>query len=238
MDWAGAIERNSEALKGIVEALFAMLGLVDEATVSRIPQPLHSAVLRVLRPAESALRRLIVIAARGLVVKLAPSRPVSRPKPAKPIGKGFRSSKPPSFQLFDPPKRSKPVRAMKFSRIVPRIHVFSPPDPTVAAIWAARAARASTPAAAPAPPSDGLASAERLTRRLQALKLALEDLPRQAKRLARWRQRREAAPDHKFLSPLRPGRPPGYRRKPVHEVDEVLIECDGLAWEAMKPDTS
>ncbi len=81
MDWARAIERNSEALKGIVEALFAMLGLAGSATVSRIPQPLHSAVLRVLRPAESALRRLVVIAARGLVVKLAPSRPM----PAGPI---------------------------------------------------------------------------------------------------------------------------------------------------------
>ena len=65
MDWARAIERNSEALVGIVEALFTMLGLVGSATVSRIPQPLHNAVLRVLRPAESAMRRLIVIAARG-----------------------------------------------------------------------------------------------------------------------------------------------------------------------------
>jgi hypothetical protein len=54
----------------------------------------------------------------------------------------------------------------------------------------------------------------------------------------RWQQRRKAAPDFKFLIPLRPGHPPGYRRKPIHEVDEVLIECDGLAWEAMKPDTS
>ncbi len=69
MDWARAIERNSEALEGIIEALFAMLGLASDATVSRIPQPLHRAVLRVLRPAESAMRRLIVIAARGLVVK-------------------------------------------------------------------------------------------------------------------------------------------------------------------------
>ncbi len=76
MDWDLAIKRNSEALKGIIEALFAMLGLVGEATVSRIPQPLHSAVLRLLHPAESAMRRLIVIAARGLVVKLAPSRPM------------------------------------------------------------------------------------------------------------------------------------------------------------------
>ena len=31
---------------------------------------------------------------------------------------------------------------------------------------------------------------------------------------------------------------PGYRRKPVHEVDEVLVACDWLAFEAMKPDTS
>ena len=89
MDWDLAIKRNSEALKGIVEALFAMLGLVGEATVSRIPQPLHRAVLRVLRPAESAVRRLIIIAARGLVVKL-PAAP-SRPMPAGPIGKGVDS---------------------------------------------------------------------------------------------------------------------------------------------------
>jgi hypothetical protein len=57
MDWARAIERNSEALKAIVAALFAMLGLAGEVTVARIPQPLHRAVLRVLRPAESAMRR-------------------------------------------------------------------------------------------------------------------------------------------------------------------------------------
>ena len=84
MDWARAIERNSEALVGIVEALFAMLGLVGSDTVGRIPQSLHSAVLRILRPAESAVRRLVVIAARGLIVKAVPARPM----PALPIGKG------------------------------------------------------------------------------------------------------------------------------------------------------
>jgi hypothetical protein len=80
--------------------------------------------------------------------------------------------------------------------------------------------------------------AERLSRRLQALKLALEDLPRQARRLARWRVRRETAKNPKFKSPLRPGPPPGHRRKKVHEVDEVLAECHWLARDAMKPDTS
>ena len=237
MDWALAIERNSKALKGIVETLFAMLGLVGEGTVSRIPKPLHRAVLLVLWPAESAMRRLIVIAARGLVVKL--KRPVLPPRPAKPTAKSGES-RPPSFQLFDPRKRFKPVGAMKSTWIMPRIHVISPPDPTVASIFAARAARASSPApaAAPAPPSDGLVNAGRLTRRLQALKLALEDLPRQARRLARLLARREKVPTLKFKSPLRPGRAPGSRKKPTHQVDEVLTECHWLAWEALKPDTS
>jgi len=230
LDWARAIERNSEALREIVETLFAMLGLVGEATRLRIPQPLHRAVLRVLRPAESAMRRLIVIAARGLVVKLVPSRP----KPVGPIGKGG-GNRPPSFQLFDPRKNFAELRQhrVKYMRNPPRIHIFGN-DPTVAAIlWPAR-----PPIADPTPPPDGLVNAERLSRRLQALKLALEDLPRQARRLARWRVRRENAKSPKFKSPLRPGHPPGYRRKPIHEVDEVLIECHGLACDALKPDTS
>ena len=227
MDWDLAIKRNSEALKGIVEALFTMLGLDGDATAARLPRSVHSAVLRVLRPAESAMRRLIVIAARGLVVKLAPSRPM--PMPARPIGKGGPSR--PSFQLFDP-RKNFTARRRKGRRLVPRIHIFGN-DPTVAALWAAH-----PPIADPAPPPDGLVGAERLSRRLHALKFALEDLPRQARRLARWRLRREKAQSPKFRSPLRPGHPPGYRRKPVHEVDAVLAECHGLACDAMKPDTS
>ena len=228
MDWARAIERNSEALKGIVEALFAMLGLDGEVVVGRIPQPLHRAVLRVLRPAESAMRRLIIIAARGLVVKLPAARPISRPMPAGPIGKGGPSR--PSFQLFDPRKNFAELRQhrRKFRRNPPRIHFF--PYDTLSP--------ARPPLSDPAPPPDGLVGAERLTRRLQALKLALEDLPRQARRLARWRVRRENMPSPKFKSPLRPGPPPGHRRKPVHQIDEVLAECHWLAWDAMRPNTS
>ena len=228
MDWARAIERNSEALVEIVADLFAMLGLVGEATVARLPWPTYRAVLRVLRPAESAVRRLVVIAARGLVVKAAPSRPM----PVGPIiGKGGRRLRF-SFQLFDPRKNFASPRRRAFARIAPRIHIFGN-DPWVAAMWTAP-----QPLADPVPPPDGLVGAVRLSRRLQALKLALEDLPRQARRLARWRVRRETAKAPKFRSPLRPGHPPGYRRKAIHEVDEVLIECHGLAWDAMKPDTS
>ena len=228
MDWDLAIKRNSKALKGIIEVLFALLGIDGTDAASRIPRSLHSAVLSVLRPAESAVRRLIVIAARNVVVKLSPSRPMPT---GKVIGKG-RGISMPSFRLFDPRKKFKGPRARAFTRIVPRIHFFLP-DPRVVALFPAP-----RPVVEPPPSPDGLVNSTRLHRRLQALKLALDDLPRQAKRLVRWQQRRKASPWPKSTLPLRPGHPPGYRRKPVHEVEEVLVECDRLAWEAMKPDTS
>ncbi|MDO8353980.1 MAG: hypothetical protein Q7T14_11000 [Aestuariivirga sp.] len=228
MDWDLAIKRNSKALKAIIEVLFALLGLDGTDAALRIPRSLHSAVLGVLRPAESAVRRLVVIAARNVVVKLAPSRPMPA---GKVIGKGGRNSSP-SFQLFDPPKRLKPIRVMKFTRLVPRIR-FIEYDPRICALFPTP-----RPVVEPPPPPDGLASATRLHRRLQALKLALDNLPRQAERLVLLQQRRKASPWPKSTLPLRPGHPPGYRRKPVHEVDEVLVACDWLAWEAMKPDTS
>ncbi|HUQ37437.1 MAG TPA: hypothetical protein VM144_13770 [Aestuariivirga sp.] len=232
MDWDLAIKRNSEALKGIIVTLFAMLGLGDESSVGRIPHRLHRAVLRVLRPAESAVRRLIVVAARGLVVKVAPSRPMAK---GHRIGKGGGPSRP-SFKLCDKriffPELGN--RRVKYAKYPPRIHFFGP-DSTVDDLWPGRPR-----VTAPAPPPDGLVNAARLARRLQALESALEDLPRQARRMARWRVRREAAKAPKFTSPLRPGQPPGHRRKPTHEVDDVLTECHWLAWEVMrlKPDSS
>ena len=230
MDWDLAIKRNSEALKEIIAGLFAMLELAGGVTVSRIPQSLHSAVRRVLWPAESAMRRLIVIAARGLVVKLASPRPGPRPKPVGAIRKGGGSRS--SFQLFDTRKNFAIRPRRKGPRVVPRITFFNS-DSTVTSMWLGR-----PPVAKAAAPPDGLVDAARLTRRLETLKLALEDLPRQARRMARWQARREAMPNPKFRSPLRPGPPPGRRRKPTHLVDEVLIECHGLAWDALKPDTS
>ncbi len=226
MDWARAIERNREALKLIVAALFAMLGVAGGATLARIPRGLHTAVLRLLRPAESATRRLVVIMARDLVVKLRPARPL----PAGLGGKGGRQRH--SFELVDPRKRFEPSHGGTVTRSFPRIHIFTE-DPRVAALW-----RAPAPVAGPAPlPDDGIEAAHLLAR-LEALKGALEDLPRQARRLVRWRARREKLPGPKFISPLRPGPPPGRQKVSSHPVDDVLAECHWLAFEAAKFDTS
>ncbi len=235
MDWDLAIKRNSEALIEIVADLFAMLGLVALTdTVSRLPWPTYRAVLRILRPAESCVRRLIVVAARGLVVAPATSRPRTK-GPVK--AKKDLLPRTASFQLFDPEKRIMlPPLHKRRTRNLGRIHMFNA-DGELVTIWPPPRPAAS-PASRPPPAADGMVSATRLSRRLQALKLALDDLPGQARRMARWRARREAIKTPVFRSPLRPGRPPGHRRKPIHEVDEVLTECHGLACWAMEPDTS
>jgi hypothetical protein len=63
MDWNGAIERQREELLRIVAALFAMAGLIGLRSVETLPRQIHRRILLVLRPAESAVRRLIVATA-------------------------------------------------------------------------------------------------------------------------------------------------------------------------------
>jgi hypothetical protein len=236
MDWARAIDRNRDALIAIVATLFRMLGLEGDGSVARLPRYLHRRALRVLRPAESAARRLIVIAARGLVVKPAPAL---RPKPAAVSAKAGRrpSGLRRAFQLHDPRKSfAERRRGQTRPFVMPRISVLGP-DPHVVALWPAPACPL---APEPLPDDDGLINGAAICRRLHALKAALADVPRQAQRLARWRARRERDQVQRptFATPLRPGLPPGYCRRPVHDVDHVLIECHGLACDAMRRDTS
>ena len=74
-----------------------------------------------------------------------------------------------------------------------------------------------------------------------ALKSALDDLPGHALRLARLGARRSFLARHGDLAdamrpaPLRRGRPPGWRRKMLHPVDDILNECHALAAEVAKP---
>jgi len=170
MDWDHAINRNSGVLTGIVETLFVMLGLVGEATVSRISWPTYSAVLRILRTAESCLRRLIVVAARGVVVKAA----VARPKLAGAVKPAKCGISRPSFQLFDPQTRIVLPRRRNPKRTVPRIHMFNADGEFITIGPPMR------PAKAPArtKSADGLVNAARVIRRLEALESALADLPR------------------------------------------------------------
>ena len=242
MDWNAAIEKNREALKGVLAILVAMAGIGGAAFI--LPRYLHCKVLRLLRPAEAAARRLVIVAARGLEV---PPARLHEPKP-KPailcngVGTGIltpshlqagRSRPAPrtlALPLFDPlpgwGDRRRPV-----AKSVPRISVPGYTERLPVAI------------AVPPSPRDPI-DARRLLLRFQALGRVLDDLPRHARRFARWRARgKEAAQDKKphrpfrRVWPLRPGRPPGWRRNPVHDVHEILNVTHGLAIWALE-DTS
>jgi hypothetical protein len=63
MDWTRAIERNRTALLALAAAIAALIGGRDGE--GRIARGLRNAAMALLRPAESAVRRLIVISARS-----------------------------------------------------------------------------------------------------------------------------------------------------------------------------
>jgi hypothetical protein len=262
-----AIERNREALLRIVVTLFGMLGLAQDAAVGRISQLRNNAILRILRPAEAAVRRLIVAAARGMVAKPRPSKPF--PKGHK-IAKGTgKSNRTPAFQLSDkhepwlpPPskrKSKKPGPRISFLEDDGLIHDWKYPHLTAEQLAALRAAQPVQPQPSPKPAprpkreNDGKVDGSRLERRLRAIMGALKDIPKQAQRLANWKARREAQADagkRVHTSPLREvirsgiQDLPSYREPPPprdlvrHEAENILYECDWLAREAMRIDTS
>ena len=164
------------------------------------------AMFALLRPVESSVRRLIAIAARGLI--LAPVE--KRAAPCAPIPKGSGAGgRIPCFALFDPRRRIGTAR-----------HGASGAN---ANVWFldgldVRQAR-------PAPPSpDDMLSTARLRRRLAAVLHALETIPKQARRLARAYLKQERP-----IRPMRPGRPPGFRAKGQREIDDILADCHELA---------
>ncbi|GAB5507901.1 MAG: hypothetical protein Rhirs2KO_30640 [Rhizobiaceae bacterium] len=280
MDWNAAIERHRTALKRVLATLAALAGFEGAAAFTSplwggrreaagggatgsstptrwpdshrpphkgevgpaftLPRHLHRAVLRLLRPAEAAARRLIIVAARGIETP-----PVSSPHRVRggEVARAARWSggKQIAFPLLDPLRRSPDRRCLQASRNMPRISIPG---------W-------SVPVPLPVPPSpDDEIDATRLTLRLAALTRVLNDLPREARRFARWRARPAEPPSPsrggfrggggsgaRRIWPLRLGRPPGQRlptsRRPAHTIHQLVEDIHGRAfWVLETPDTS
>ncbi len=224
MDWDGAIERNRTGLMRIVAVLFAMAGIAAGGRVAVLPRSVYRAVLLVLRPAEAALRRLIIIAARGMVLSQRPARGA----PVGLVPRDGDAARNPCFALLDPLKDFTPFVPQPAVGPLPRISVPGFFDPVFL-----------TPNIAS---RDDLISAANLCQRLNALHRVLDNLKREARRLARWRARRDVALTNQIrprrLSTLRPGRPPGSRKRPVHAVHDLLRECHALALDIVSPPRS
>ncbi len=128
--------------------------------------------------------------------------------------------------LLDPRKRFDFRPRRRRAKSFPRICVIGLTEPTpIPEDWI--------------PSPDDEIDAARLRRRLAGLKRALDDIDGQARRVARWRARRDLGLNRtKYFSPMRPGWPPGRRKRPIHAVDDVLRECHALAHDAQREDTS
>lgn len=210
MDWQIAISRNRDALLGIIVALMKTLGLADGGALTTLPFCLYRKALRIIRPAEAAVRRLIIMAMyemqlRGVTVQ-KPRAPMSQnARPAIPFPDATNFA--PSFNLIDPLKtyRSETPDYTCFGTAFNTENQTFEKTPILAA---------------------------GLGRRLFALKNALSTIEKQARRLARWYRVRDLAlktmQPHR-LSPLRPGFPPGYAKRPTLPVDEILLDCHSLA---------
>ncbi len=229
MDWDRVIERNQAALSRIVAMLIAMVEMGTGGMVALLPPSLYNAVSRMLLPTESAVRRLIAIAARGLKVKPPALRPMPKGLVLARNGGGQIA-----FQLFDTRQRFSRTSRRRFAAtVIPRVHVFA--DSPLVPLFQPR------PVEIPIPEPDDkidVIDATRLGRRLAAVKMALDNLPQQARRLARWKARRNRMQKPTFLLPFRPGPPPGHRKEAIEEIDFVLRECHGLARDALYEDTS
>jgi hypothetical protein len=267
IDVPAAIERYRQALLGPVMTLFGIAGLAQGAAL-RMSKTRKNAILRVLRYAEAAARRLIVAAARGMAVKPPPFRPFPKGK-VIPGGSGTGSNRTPAFRLSDrqapwlaPARtrnRKKPGPRMSFLQDDHLIHDWKYPHLTAEQLAALRAIQPVQPQPSPRcqpgprPAGDGKVDASRLLNRLLAVKAALEDIPHQARRLARWkatRERQAEAGKRVHTSPLREvirsgiPDPPSYRDPPPprdllrHEAENLYHDCDLLARQAMRNDSS
>ncbi len=217
MDWTMIIERNADRLVSVVTELFVMAGFGRGGTAF-LPRSVCHALLIVLRPAESVLRRLIIIAARGLVVRLRAAS-ASRAFPAGLVLQRD-ADRVPAFCLIDPLKRSAPedfdwAKDREKEQVLPRISVSGLIDPVFAATK-------------PMTGEDDLVSPKAIRLRLLALRHALDHLPRQAMRLARWRARQQLKKVGR-LSPFRPGFAPGYHRHKQRDIDAILGDCHYFA---------
>jgi hypothetical protein len=191
----------------IIVALMTSIGLRDGGAPASLPHFLYAKALLILRQAESAARRLIIIAAHALALcGYTPPKPRASSTDFATL-RLRAQTRVPTFNLIDPLKT--------FGREAPDFNAFE-----------------SSHADGLSASNNAQVSAASLTARILALKHALESIPKQAKRLARWYGQRDLVlsqnQPHR-LSPIRPGPPPSSRRRNRSEVGAVLSECHSLA---------
>jgi len=209
MNWTLALQRNHEVLLRLVAGLFLVAGMRVGETVEEMPRLKRLAILHILRPAESAYRRVILIAVYvlGVAAPAVRERVSGSRTQRKTKGDGKRRL---GFRLIDPRKRFAFQRSKRATGPGPRITLFGSSDP----VFDRRDLDAFHNK--PEMSAEDDIGVGRLCDRLNALQEALNDLPAQAQRMAALQARMKRRSERRGkpnLAPMRPGMPPGFRKR-------------------------
>lgn len=180
-----AMARAWPQLERLAALVAALLGLFDGRVPARISRGARLGALRLLRPAEALVRRLIVMMAYLMDVQPVPA------------------ALSPAHVQHETVKRGQGTQ--------PRFRLFEP-LPGFARVFAAPAAPQG-PEKAGESPAERPVSAAMLVRRLEGLEAVLAAPEAHARRYARWRARRRRMARPGRTDPVRPGYPPGVRSR-------------------------
>lgn len=179
-----AMERAWPQLERLAVMVGALLGLFDGLVPARISRGARLGALRLLRPAEALVRRLIVMMAYLMDVQPVPAALSPAHVQHETVKRGL--SPKPRFRLFEPLPGFSGVFAAPGTSQAPERATESPAKPVSAAM---------------------------LVRRLEGLEAVLAAPEAYAARYARWRARRRRMARPGRTDPVRPGYPPGVRSR-------------------------
>jgi len=223
VDWTKAIARKHYELQSLIASLCVLMAITNAASSTARGRCIV-AMLHIVRPTESALRRLIVIVAARMH---ASGQSICVNQKTQTMiflserkSSGQMKERIPAFCLFDKRKR--------FGRIdhgyASRARLRAQPR-----IWVAGITNPNRPGSTRCR-SHPSVSAQRVAQRIRAMARAIETLPAQTRRLMRVLENRShRPPGPRRIGPLRPGLPPAWRRNARHPSDHTLADCALLA---------
>jgi hypothetical protein len=252
--WERSTAHYKAALIKIIAELFVLARIVpgevpDTASQDiwniSLPRYAYRRALELLKPAESALRRLIIMGAHGK--SFAPATAKDQPGKADAVGDTVSGQ---GGTLTDADSAPSDAPASEKSLRAPAFNIFDPLRQFTFrsfdsfedyALWKAEQ-DANPLIIPPAGPRMAPVNALSLWRRIQAMHHAAENFDQYVTRYVRWRGQRKFKIAHqrplKGRRPatlMRPGRAPGYIRKGKHEIHDLLRDVDNLAADSENP---
>ena len=205
---------NWPRVAALVERVILLIGLAGEAPV--LPRAIRNQALRLIRPAEAMLRRLLVL--------MAVQSPVDAPQPAQRGPRNPRKNPKPTPNLTPHFNLLEPQHSLRIGPVLPPYAAFGPRIWSLGSDWTYL----------PPDPAENTPDLGSLLRRIAALEAVLSAPETYGRKMAKWLARRDQKQGAHRRFPMRPGRPPGYARRDTDRIMAgALRDLNTFAWRAL-----